>query len=805
MTKKLFIIFFTLPLCLSAQVWEPALEKDSITITYRDLLAKKRNRPIKGRLQIRIGEQATWVLANDFDRLPAFFKKFKVTSPTGRCIFERADLALMAQPALDSLVSHIQVDTLFFKDVVVKKRMFLRYSKDRERFFSGNHSSSFFKYNWVPLLPVQYPATPVSLTIRGNLFRKVYYKTDKLPTGYAPRLPALSITPCVPYNRFHELRKMNGYGIDNLRYTPYRVPNRETVRQHFELFFDKNSASVNEEMLQPIIRYLQQNDYSILNATIEGYSSPEGTDQLNERLQQKRARVLFNQLQHHNREPILSELVIVKPGYDLFRESIQHSPYQWLNTLTNEELQQKLNSEKILSAELEPYLKSQRKSVLRLVLAKRLEGIEILERFKRDFTRLEKQLTPGNQPEYPATEIEAKLMGMISWLFEWLENGGITSTEVAEILDFAHSSEIVRVLSVYHHIIKFEGLEKRPEDTLKWENISKQYDYTELFLIAQSNLISLIRNPYYIKQRDKLKRQLVDIQTYAFDYVEKGWLSVEALCALDYPDSPGYRNYKLNQLAFLQKLSLHRPVPCEKLTVSPPSSIQTYTDDWLVENQVTNVEPGIAISKTPQGKYLPTCGKEVYSPLLYYLKKLFVQKETSIAQHVITSDSHYEFDIYTLAAYNVQHWRPEVNYFQDREIQFLEMDKLISLLKRTNKRICRYNTDQLYLDYHLKALHYLNVYFEPGNREHSRIGQQSLQYISTYYSRHAAQITPRLSLYLLHQLNAFHWIPGKNDSTWYAWSLINKIAQARALTVEEYDLYTLYRKYHAPTKIKKRG
>jgi hypothetical protein len=796
MTRSFTYILLLMVQVSIAQVYYPATETDFITITYRDLTLKKKNKVIEGRLQFRPLNEGAILYANNFGKLPSFFKKFTIKSGTNLFAFTANDLLLTGKPLSDSMVKSIQQDTIFFSDMVRKEKLLSTYSLDSKRFYSGDIGGRFFRYNWAPLalIPAIDPSKSITLDISGTLFKKAGYKTIQLPVGYAPRLPALDTATCIPYNRFHELRKMRGYGIDNFRYTTYTMPARETVRKQFELYFEKNSSSVNPDQLLALKEYLKQNNYSILNATIEGYTSPEGNESNNAALQQKRAFLLLQQLQKYNNEPIHSEKTILNQGYDLFRQSIRGTSYAWLDTLNNEALLNKLNADKLLVDELEPYLTLQRKSVLKLVVAKRLEGNEIIERFKKDFTNLERQLLPGVHKDYPLAELEARVMGMIEWLFDLLENDGIPSEEVAEIIDTAHANSLVRIMSVYHNIILFEKRDKLPEDSLQWQNLSERYNYNELFMIAQSNLISLIRHPSYYKQRDKLKRQLVDIQTYSFDYLLNGWLSVDALCNLDFPDTPGFRSYKLNQLSFLQMLSRTMNVPCEMLKISKDVKLkQSYTDTWLDEQSTDNTDSmAILATKTPQGRYIPTYGREVYSPLLFYLKKLFVNKESSIRQHVITSDNQYEFDIYTLIEYNVRYWEPEVNYFEDYQIQLLEMDMLIKLLKRSDRRICAKDVNQLYLDYHLKALHYLSANFEPGNSDHNRIGQQSLQFITNYYSRKASQITPRLSVYIVKQLNAFHWIPGNYDATWYAWNLLKSIATVRPLTEQEHNLYTKY-------------
>lgn len=791
---NLLWLLLTWPLLAAAQFFvESESQEDSITITYRDLTLKKKNKRIKGRVQVRVTPESTWLVANDFTRLPPFFKRFTLQASTTRYRFTRKQLLPTVQPSLDAWVDELKADSLFFTDISRKKRILQSYARNRDKFFSGGGGGFLFQHNWIPLYTMPQSLTePITLNVRGLLFRKARYQTDKLPAGFAPQLPALDTITCVPYNRFHDLRKMNGYGIDKFKYIAYQVKDREAVRHSFEIYFEKNSAEAKPESVQRVIDFLRENNYSILHAMIEGYSSVEGTEEGNLRLQQKRAQILLKALRKHNTEPIVSDTLVVRHGYDLFRKAIRETPYFGLDSLSNDSLRQLLNTKAQLLEEVEPYLRQHRKASLKLVLAKKLEGEEIFERVKRDFTYWERQLDPRFNLGVPPAEVESRVMGIIAYLFELMVSAQITAEQYGSIMDNAINKNLVRVLSVYHEIILFERQNYR--DSLMWDAYATSRNFNNSFLVAQSNLISLINQPgVHHKHVDKFRRQLVDIQTYTFDYVRNGWLSLEALCQLDYPDSPKFRGFKLNQLAFLQYMTQFGEVPCEKLVLTKSEQRNAYTDSWL--DDLTSESDDKRIIKLPAGKYLPAYGEAVYSPLLFYLKKLFLSNEPSIREHVISSDNVYEFDVFTLAQYNVERWEPTENFFQDQEVQLEEMNKLIGLLKRINKRICPNQVNQLYLDYHLKALHYLSIYYEPGNHKQTEIAQQSMLFIARYYSRHAGLITPRLSLYLLHQFNAFHNMPGRYDGTWFAWSILQSVAKKRSLTPPEVYLFEKYSRY----------
>lgn len=823
MNKFVISIFLAhLSFGIVAQSFEQA---DQLTITYRDLSLGKKKYKASHRLHASYQGEGKYIFeSTNSDKLPAYFKKFKITGSNEetRLVFTRDEVYQFAIPFMESEVTRLLKDTVFFMDKATKERLLRSYKRNTEKYFSGKHAGPFFKYNWIPLYSatIAEPDSALTIDVGGTLFKKARYKTDRLPIGEATHIPAIDTADCVPFNRFHELRKMKGYGINKFKYTPYRIPSRLAVRQQFEIYFDKNSSDAQAESVQSVIDYLRNNNYSILNAIIEGYSSIEGNDQRNTRLQQKRAHVLLDLLQKYNNEPILRDTVIINPGYNIFRQTIKNTPYQWLDSLSNEKIRTTVNSNYILLSALEPYLKPQRKAILKLVVAKRIEGSEVLERFKVDFDRIEKQLDPKFSEGKAPADIDAQVMGMLAYLFNLLDSDFITSDEVAELLDNAWCREIVRVLAVYHHIIQFER--KPYRDSLDWDNISRKHNYNNLFIVAQANLVSLISNPGNYKQREKFKQMLVDIQTYSFDYALMKWISVESLCGMEYPDRPDFRGYKLNQLAFLQSLTMLFYVPCESFRMAEQEEFKPFNDRWLdsvkskepQESEIAkaNTQVGSAviplkmeevkIRNTTVNKYPPSFGTEQYSPLLFYLKKLFVKGETSISQHMISSDNILEFDVYTLAKYHVSQWGPFSNYFADREVQLLEMDKIINLLKGSSKRLCPPQINQLYLDYHLKALHYINLYFEPGNVRQVDIAQRSLRFIFNYYSKNASLVTPRLSMYILLQLNAFHWIPGKYDGTWYAWNLLKSISAKRTLSSNELYLHKKYEMYYALEVVK---
>ena len=126
-----------------------------------------------------------------------------------------------------------------------------------------------------------------------------------------------------------------------------------------------------------------------------------------------------------------------------------------------------------------------------------------------------------------------------------------------------------------------------------------------------------------------------------------------------------------------------------------------------------------------------------------------------------------EFDLFHFIRIQMNNWDPYSNHFHDQDIQLNQLHKLIQKLKSINERICTPVVNQLYLDYHLKALYYLSLYWNPLNSEHVKIADQSMAYIGNYYMARKEKMDPILEEKIKHQLNLFYWLPSRNASVLY--------------------------------------
>jgi len=155
------------------------------------------------------------------------------------------------------------------------------------------------------------------------------------------------------------------------------------------------------------------------------------------------------------------------------------------------------------------------------------------------------------------------------------------------------------------------------------------------------------------------------------------------------------------------------------------------------------------------------------------------------------------FSLYHLLDVNLMNWRPDENFFFDKEIRLEELERLMTNLKKGNS-ICTAVTNELYLTYHLKALRYLELYFEPGSTKHKDIAEGSMKFISEYYKARVAKLPENGALPIAIYLNRFNWFPGTNEGAKFGFDLMSAIASKRKLTGAEMRLWANYLKVYDP-------
>jgi hypothetical protein len=183
------------------------------------------------------------------------------------------------------------------------------------------------------------------------------------------------------YSNFYDLRGEKwkllemGLFMDTLTENNIRSKTALLSKEwRFEIPFEKNKSEYAQADVKPIYDSLLHNDYFIKSITIKAYSSVEGAEENNIKLQEKRAQSIVKALQAYQIETIYAT-IHASENWVEFLEDISDSKYSYLKTLSKTEIKAKLEN-KQLSTELEPYLRKHRKAILHIELEKKVKYIE---------------------------------------------------------------------------------------------------------------------------------------------------------------------------------------------------------------------------------------------------------------------------------------------------------------------------------------------------------------------------------------------------------------------------------------------
>lgn len=142
-----------------------------------------------------------------------------------------------------------------------------------------------------------------------------------------------------------------------------------TKKLQFNISFSKNKTVYNASDIKPLYDSLQLKDYSIRAITIRAYSSIEGSQQINSKLQQQRAQSIVKALQQYQ-SPEIKTTINASENWIEFYNDVARSPYKELAALGKPEIKKKL-LDKTLVDQLEPYLTNHRKAIVTIYLNKR--------------------------------------------------------------------------------------------------------------------------------------------------------------------------------------------------------------------------------------------------------------------------------------------------------------------------------------------------------------------------------------------------------------------------------------------------
>jgi hypothetical protein len=772
-------------------------QQQLVPVTASFKVAKK-TKGVAYRLQVLQGKDSLMIIGFGLTKLPSPLKSLRISA--GKEKLKRKAIEEQVSKSLDSVFTSLRDSSRHLSYKLLSPQ---EYNKQKNRFIQGSKASPFFSSQWIVIAKQasSQQADPSSFVTRGFFKSQHLYITDLLPASAAWELPALDPWNCGPAKtRFFKLRRLEGFGINKLRSTPYDGVSRINIRSNFDVYFPHNEVTPDPVTFQKVTDYLEQNNLVILNAILEGGCSLEGSAQRNHYLQVQRANVLQKALHRFSDELIKKDTVMYTDFVIQFREMIKKTPEKYLDTLSDESLLKLVNEDAELRKTLEPILAGQRKASLNLVVTKRLTKHEQVEKLTAALIKASAELTGSTQAE---TQAEQRIMGMIETLFDHFSHGVITEEELHEIINGNHNPDYVNMLAGYYVLKQIDPLFSNHEKLLNYWNSFKVQEWLNA---ARESLIMLFDLDK--TQRAKYMRMLVDFQSYNYQLVEAGVLDSNSLCEIAYPERPEFMSLILNQYAYLYVASAEggNSTDCipSQTTIAIPSDSLFNTDNFLKDIK----------QKFPETKTYSLIGNKTIiqkafdqsqkGPYYYLLKQYYLRHNKSVLSNVSYSDNSSEnvslnvFNLWHLIGINVERWHPFENFFYDKDVQLDEMHRLIGMLKKADGSMCKPQLNSLYLTYSLKMLYYLQNFAEPGNPNHTRYAEDCLSFILNYYKPRVKVVSPALSMHILKQLNAFNWLPGSKTGARYGYDLLNVIAASRLLNSEELRLYAHYQKLFNP-------
>ena len=788
--------------------WCTAMElkaqDDAVDVTYSAVHRKNKSFD-KARMQFLPHDSTVSIWGFNLSRLPRNLRQIKTLADNQKLL--RKQIQESANASLDSIYNLVQDTTFGFSLQVPAKPDYMRL---KSRFLEGSSGGGYIKNQWIKLgdfSAVENGTLPGSIRSKGFLWKQYSFYTESLPAGYAGELPELENGACVPIDlEFIKLRKAEGYGVKNLKYQPYQMQARQIIRKSFEIYFDVNEARPYPDGLNAVISYLKQNDYVILGAEVEGGYSIEGSVQRNEQLKQARATVLATALKKYSRAKVKKDTILFRSPFELFREQIRKSSYAWMDSLTNADIRDTINADRELRAQLEPYLQVQRHAVLKLAMARPiskdeqvLKIVKELNKLSRDYFRSAKVMA----------DTEGKMVGRVEALFDFYKEGQLTDGDLDSLLLMSDYSGLTSALTGYYLLSRYEKLSHSARDQQTWKKEWIELGYDYWIVRGNQAMVDLTQQPEARLYTGKLMKMLADYQSYSFEFINKGFMRADALCYIHYPKDSRFWLLAINDYSFLYWKEKNEEVDVPCLTF--PESRHFMGDDTVDLRKfvaVQDLKPvPVRYRKFGNGLYKsPSYDTELKSPMYLMMKKYLMQKSGDNQWYVRPiKNEMLPFHLALFLETQLSNWNAAENHFYDMEIRLQEMDNMVARLKSIDNRICRADVVSLYLWYHLNALHYLESYAVPGNASHTKIADQSLRYISDYYTKQAPYLPSEFVLYLIKQFNAFNWLPGTKPGAWYGYGVLKNVARYRVLSHAELDILARYIRMFDPDRKEKYG
>lgn len=173
-------------------------------------------------------------------------------------------------------------------------------------------------------------------------------------------------------------------GVSEQRSASVGILKRKAL--HFTIPFERNKSTYSAEDLRPLRDSLRLTDFTITRIAIEAYSSVEGPEDRNLRLQAERAQSIVDALQSFQ-SPSIERDVRATENWAEFLRDVRLTSHADLAEMSKTAIKERMRDKRVLD-HLEPILKAHRKAVITVDLVRK-DGDAGLspERVVRDFEK----------------------------------------------------------------------------------------------------------------------------------------------------------------------------------------------------------------------------------------------------------------------------------------------------------------------------------------------------------------------------------------------------------------------------------
>jgi len=163
------------------------------------------------------------------------------------------------------------------------------------------------------------------------------------------------------------LRDSTAIKVDSAYY-----PTAENSTITFRIPFEKNKYTYKQEDIEPFLKALNEPDFTINEVLIAAYSSIEGNDLDNQKLQQKRAESISDALKLRQKRPIKTTIT-TSNNWELFSNDFQDTKWKELTSMDPKQANEYIIKNNLLK-QIEPVLSKHRYAEIVMVITYDITG-----------------------------------------------------------------------------------------------------------------------------------------------------------------------------------------------------------------------------------------------------------------------------------------------------------------------------------------------------------------------------------------------------------------------------------------------